>query len=144
MFSRIEISHEQLVDKKQNCRTYFILNCLFFSNLPTSWTLRNIVPVHTREMKNKYRMGLWLNSVEGREVKHISIARYPSHTHYQTRWEQIFLHEYVSLPWLREKGYNVANRRHLESRAILRNVPLKIVIFAILGRKRITIFWVTI
>ena len=105
MFSRIEISHEQLVDKKQNCRTYFILNCLFFSNLPTSWTLRNIVPVHTREMKNKYRMGLWLNSVEGREVKHISIARYPSHTHYQTRWEQIFLHEYVSLPWLREKGY---------------------------------------
>ena len=115
MFSRIEISHEQLVDKKQNCRTYFILNCLFFSNLPTSWTLRNIVPVHTREMKNKYRMGLWLNSVEGRKAKHISIARYSSHTHYQTRWEQIFLHEYVSLPWLREKGYNVANRRHLES-----------------------------
>ena len=105
-FSRIEISGEQLAELKRNCRIYFILNCLFFSRHPTVWTLGNVVPVHTKEMVKKYGMGLGLNSMEGREAKHISIARYCKNTNYKTRWEQIFLHEYVSLLLLRERGYN--------------------------------------
>lgn len=62
--------------------------------------------VHAKEMKVKYGMELALNSMEGREAKHISISRYCNNTNYQTRWEQVFMHEYVSLIWLRERGYN--------------------------------------
>ena len=57
-------------------------------------------------MKGKYGMGLGLNSMEGREAKHIAISRYSHNTAYLHRWEQIFRHEYISLIWLREKGYN--------------------------------------
>jgi hypothetical protein len=67
----------------------------------------NIVPAHAREMQEKYGMGLALNSMEGREAKHISIARYSQNTCYQNRWEQVFRHEYISLLWLRERGYNL-------------------------------------
>ena len=51
-------------------------------------------------------MGLALNSMEGREAKHIAISRYCNNTNYKSRWEQVFMHEYVSLIYLREKGYN--------------------------------------
>ena len=51
-------------------------------------------------------MGLGLNSMEGREAKHICIARYSRNTVYKARWEQIFRHEFISVLWLRERGYN--------------------------------------
>ena len=59
-------------------------------------------------MCDKYGMGLALNSMEGREAKHICIGRYCKNTNHKTRWEQVFLHEYVSLLWLRERGYNTS------------------------------------
>jgi hypothetical protein len=109
LFCRIDISDEQLVELDQHCRKYFLLHCIFFSasHNPTSWTLGNVVPVHAKQMKSKYKMGLALNSMEGREAKHISIAKYSKNTNYKARWEQIFLHEFVSLLWLRERGYNI-------------------------------------
>jgi hypothetical protein len=64
------------------------------------------VPAHAKEMKLKYNMGFGLDFMEGREAKHISISRYSNNTNYQKRWEQVFMHEFVSLIWLREKGYN--------------------------------------
>jgi hypothetical protein len=106
LFSRIEISSEQLLELESQCRTYFTLNNVFFQHHPTVWTLGHIVPAHAKEMNAKYNMGLGLNSMEGREAKHISISRYSHNTNYQKRWEQVFMHEFVSLIWLREKGYN--------------------------------------
>ena len=50
--------------------------------------------------------------MEGREAKHIAIATYARNTTYQQRWEQIFLHEYISLIWLREKGYHANSIFH--------------------------------
>jgi hypothetical protein len=68
--------------------------------------LGNIIPEHATDMKVKYGKGLALNSMEGREAKHISISRYSKNTNFKARWEQIFQHEYVSLVWLGENGYN--------------------------------------
>lgn len=70
------------------------------------------------EMKGKYGLGLGLSSMEGREAKHIAIARYCKNTAYLHRWEQVFRHEYVSLIWLREKGYNITNNASLNSRKL--------------------------
>ena len=57
-------------------------------------------------MKAKYGLGLGVNSMEGREAKHIAISKYCANTSYMHRWEQVFRHEYISLIWLRQKGYN--------------------------------------
>ena len=108
LFSRVFISDEQVNDLSILCKQFFKLNVSFFnSSNPTVWTLGNIVPVHCKDMKSKYGMGLGLNSMEGRESKHVSIARYSINTSYQSRWQQIFMHEYVSLIWLREQGCNI-------------------------------------
>ena len=71
-----------------------------------------------------YGLGLGLNSMEVREAKHISICRYSKNTNYKKRWEKIFLHEHVSLIWLRERGYNrekpirSCNLRYMPKRTI--------------------------
>ena len=107
LFCRVVITDEDLVELESHCKTLFTLNCLFFAPHPTVWHVGNIVPAHAREMQEKYGMGLALNSMEGREAKHISIARYSRNTCYQNRWEQVFRHKYISLLWLRERGYNL-------------------------------------
>lgn len=107
LFCRLKISDQQVIELKQLCTRYFKIHFLHFGFHQTAWTLGNVVPVHTKELKDKYDMGLGLNSMEGREAKHISIARYSKNTNYQSRWDQIFRHEFISLIWLRERGHNI-------------------------------------
>ena len=54
-FNRIEIKEEDLVDQHA-CRVYFTLNCLFFADHPTAWTLSLVVSVHANEVKLRYGM----------------------------------------------------------------------------------------
>ena len=109
LFSRIEITDEQVSELKAICTRYFRANAIFFHVNPTVWTIGHIVPAHTQDMKSKYGLGLALNSMEGREAKHVFISKYSNNTMFYSRWEQIFLHEFVSLLWLRGKGYNWSN-----------------------------------
>ena len=74
---------------------------LFLKANPSVWTLGHVVPVYTREMFVKYGKGLALNSMEGREAKHQAISRFAKNSNYNTRWLQIFRHEFVSLIWLK-------------------------------------------
>lgn len=106
LFSRVEITHEEVNKLEELTRIYFRVYTIFFSFHPSVWTLGLIVPAHTKEMKVKYNLGLGLNSMEGRESKHVSISRYSENTHFNNRWEQIFRHEYISLLWLRHRGIN--------------------------------------
>lgn len=124
LFNRVDISDLQVRDLAHQCKTIYRLNAFFFSFHPTIWHIGHIVPAHTQDMKNKYDMGLALNSMEGRESKHVSIARYSSHTVYHLRWQQIFLHEYVSLLWLRERGYNFSKPSHSRSKSYIQNRAL--------------------
>ena len=110
IFTRIDISNNQVTQIKQLCTDYFRAHCLFLHVNPTVWTLGNVIPTHIEDMKAKYGMGLGLNSMEGREAKHVFIAKYSTNTLYQCRWQQIFRHEYVSLVWLRERGYNISKQ----------------------------------
>jgi hypothetical protein len=70
---------------KQHCPDFVRGYKLFFSVNPTIWTLGYVVPVHTVEMKGKYGLGLGLNSMEGREAKHIAIPSYCKNTAYLYR-----------------------------------------------------------
>ncbi|XP_068748992.1 uncharacterized protein [Montipora capricornis] len=75
LFSRIEITDEQVSELKAICTRYFRANAIFFHVNPTVWTIGHIVPAHTQDMKSKYGLGLALNSVEGREAKHVFISK---------------------------------------------------------------------
>ena len=115
LFIRIELSDGQVSDLTQLCRVFFNLAVAYFNpNNPIVLTLENVVPAHINEMKDQYGMGLGLNSMEGREAKHVAIARYSANTTFQSRWPQIIMDEYVSLTWLRERGYNVTKACYLQ------------------------------
>ena len=66
LFSRVNISHQQISELKALCDNYFQCHCLFLSVNPTIWTIGHIVPAHTKDMKRRYDTGLGLNSMEGR------------------------------------------------------------------------------
>ena len=105
LFSRFEITDDQVEELEDYCRSFHCGYSLYFSANTTVWTLGHVVPMHTKEMKVKYGMGLGLNTMEGREAKHIAIAKYAANTAFKNRWEQVFRHEYISLLWLRSHGY---------------------------------------
>ena len=106
LFSRLNITEKELAKLKELPISYFRGNSLYFSVTPTVWTLGYVVPLQAEQMVGKYSLCLGLNSMEGREAKHISIARYSKNTAFLNRWQQLFRHECISLIWLREKGYN--------------------------------------
>ncbi|CAB4015291.1 Hypothetical predicted protein, partial [Paramuricea clavata] len=83
LFTRLSISDSDIRNLGEHCSNYFWANALFFSVNPTVWTIGYIVPVHTQHMKGKYGLGLGLNSMECREAKHVSIAKYSRNTNYQ-------------------------------------------------------------
>ena len=105
LFSRVNITDQQLQELESYCHDYYRGYWLFLSVNPTVWTVGQVVPEHAKEMKQAYGMGLGLNSMEGREAKHIAIAKYAAKTIYACRWEQVFHHEYISLIWLQSHGY---------------------------------------
>ena len=108
IFTRVDISDNDIFDLKRLCSNYYKAHCIFLHVNPTVWTVGNVVLQHMSEMKTRY--GLGLNSMEGREAKHVFIAKYSQNTLYQHRWQQIFRHEYVTLLWLRSRGYNFPNQ----------------------------------
>jgi hypothetical protein len=126
LFSRVNITDEQILELKQHCTNFYRGYWLFFSVNPTVWTLGFVVPVHTQEMKKSYGLGLGLNSMEGREAKHIAISKYCLNTVYAYRCEQVFHHEYISLIWLRTHGYTNVNINSSSTGSTLSYLPKRV------------------
>ena len=103
----MKIDKKQLDDLEKACQKFFISCALFLLVNPTVWTLGHVVPIHTRKLFEMYGKGLALNSMEGREAKHQAISRYAQNSNFSNRWKQVFRHEFISLVWLRERGYNL-------------------------------------
>ena len=112
LFSRIIITDADVLKLEKHCRHFYRGYCLYFHVNPTIWSLGNVVPEHTKQIKAKYGLGLGLNSMEGREAKHISIAKFCANTAYCHRWDQVFRHEFISLIWLREQGISSNCTKH--------------------------------
>ena len=51
-------------------------------------------------MFDKYGSGLGINSMQGREAKHIQIASYAKNSLFKDRWPQVFRHDHISKLWL--------------------------------------------
>ena len=105
LFTRVNITDVEVRQLGTFCLNYYLANALYLKVNPTVWHIGHIVASHTKEMKAKYGLGLGLNSMEGREAKHIFIAKYSQNTIQQHRWSQIFMHEYVTLIYMvKNKG----------------------------------------
>lgn len=104
LFSRVSLSNEQVQSLQQFCSNYFRATALFLTSKPTTWTIGHVVPSHAKQIHQKLGMGLGINTMEGRESKHVTLAKFTNNTQFSNRWAQVFKHEYVSLFWLRENG----------------------------------------
>ena len=115
IYSRVEISIEQVENLKVLCQQFFNANSLLLTDVtPTVWTVGVAIPYHTSKLYQKLGYGLGLNSMQGREAKHVKLAKYVENTcnaRKSLRWWTVFRHEFVSMVWLREKDpYSIAYR----------------------------------
>lgn len=104
LYSRVEISTEQLKKLQILCQQFFNVLYLFLNGInPTIWTVGVAIPYHTSQLKEKLGYGLGLNSMQGREAKHVKLARYVQNTcnvKKSSRWWTVFRHEFFSMVWL--------------------------------------------
>ena len=59
-----------------------------------------MIPVHAKWMFERYGVGLGINTMQGREAKHVHIASYVKHSNIKNRWSLVFRIDYISKIWL--------------------------------------------
>jgi hypothetical protein len=67
---------------------------------PSEWSIGKVVPVHAKWMFERYGVGLGINTMQGREAKHVHIASYAKHSNIKNRWSLVFRDDYISKIWL--------------------------------------------
>ena len=112
----VDIPDDYIDDLKSRCKKYFNAYSLFVNKVsPTVWHIGYAAPYHAKIIKDKFSLGLGINTMQGREAKHIQIAKFASHAHADQRWEKVFQHEYISLIWLRNSDPFSAHYNHSDS-----------------------------
>ena len=123
LFSRVRITEAEVLQLEKSCTEYFNVNALFLQKVnPTVWTIGYVIPFHTKEMVQTLSFGLGLNTMQGREAKHIKLKKYMENTtnvQKGQRWRHVFRHEHISLVWLRDIDPLSAKyrRKNLEGQA---------------------------
>ena len=101
IFSMYHITQPAIDELKVLARDYFTAVTLFTGTVSgTVWSIGHLVPVHTQWVFEKYETGLGVNTMQGREAKHVQIASYARNSLYKDRWNQVFRHDYISKLWL--------------------------------------------
>ena len=76
----------------------------YASSFSISFTCFSMASIQlSGQLKEKLGYGLGLNSMQGREAKHVKLARYVQNTYNvkkSSRWWTVFRHEFVSMVWL--------------------------------------------
>ena len=102
LFSRVNIQERDLIELEDHCLRFFnAVSTMLQTVSPTVWTIGYAVPYHTRILFNKYKLGLGVNSMQGREAKHVRLQQYTKHASLASRWEVVLKHDFVSNIWLR-------------------------------------------
>ena len=97
LFSRQTLTPTYVDDLKRVCTVYFNICSMFINSVtPTVWTIGHAIPYHAEILKNKFNLGLRINTMQGRGAKHIEIAKYAEHSLPSNRWSLTFRHEYIS------------------------------------------------
>ena len=121
----IDIDETFLLELEKNCTEYFTCSSLFLGNVTLSmWTVGFCVPYHSSTLFKKFGVGLGINTMQGREAKHQRLANYANFALAKDRWEKVFMHEHMSLIWLRQQNpylikYNKSKATFIPSRCSL-------------------------
>ena len=103
-FTRICIDATVLQELKDSCRNYFNACSLLLDKVtPTVWTVGYAIPFHAELLFKKFGVGLGMNSMQGREAKHIRIAQFSKHETLTARWTSVLKHDYITSVWLRKQ-----------------------------------------
>ena len=107
IYTRVEVERDLVTKLFLKCKNYFNACNMFLGPgvSPTNWTVGYAIPYHCLQLFDKLGYGLGLNSMQGREAKHIKLAKYIENTcnvRKNDRWWIVFKHEFISLVWLRE------------------------------------------
>lgn len=90
-FSMYHITPTVVQELQQMSHDYFTAVVLFTDKVScTVWSIGHLVPVHTQWMFDKYGTGLGINTMQGREAKHVQIASYAKNSLFKDRWHQVF------------------------------------------------------
>ena len=101
IFSRYHLPEAKLKELPSLARDYFTAVALFSNSVSvTTWSIGHLVPAHTRQVFDKYGTGLGINTMQGREAKHVQIASYAKQSLFKRRWLQVFKHDFISKLWL--------------------------------------------
>ena len=107
IYKRVEVTRDLLEKLFLSCKNYFNAYSLFLGPRisPSVWTVGYAIPYHNLQLSEQFKYGLLLNSMQGREAKHIKLARYVENTcnvGKSDRWWVVFRHEYIFMIWLQE------------------------------------------
>ena len=130
IYSRVDVNKQQVEHLKILGQHYFTANRLLLGGVnPTVWTLGYAIPYHTGQLLEKLGFGLGLNSMQGREAKHIKLAKYVENTcnvKKSMRWWIVFGHEFVCLLWLREMDPFIVSYRQEKKNACDSYIPKRV------------------
>ena len=103
MFSRVD-DKDVLDELKTCCRQFFNAVSLLLSGVnPTIWTIGYVIPMHSEFLFDKFGVGLGINSMQGREAKHVRLQQYACHSCVSKRWYNVLKHDFISSIWLRKQ-----------------------------------------
>ncbi len=120
VFVRVHITECDIDMLETACSLLFAVYHFFMKANLTIWTICYVVPQHTRDMFEKYGLGLGILSMQGREAKHKKIMAYLHHTSTlpkTKKWVHAFRHEYADL--LLTKPEKKHQRKRPESEKII-------------------------
>ena len=101
IFSMYHLTEQDLAKLPELCHDYFTAVALFGSSVSgTVWCFGHLVHAHSKQMFDKYGTGLGINTMQGREAKHVQIASFARNSQYKQRWYQVFRHDHISKLWL--------------------------------------------
>ena len=102
-FSRVETNAAICQELKVHCQLFFNTCSLLMKSVnPTVWTVRYAIPFHNAALFREFGFGLGINTMQGREAKHVTLSSFARHATLSTRWSLVMRHEYISSIWLRK------------------------------------------
>ena len=103
LFSRVETNQAEISKLKTTCQHFFNANSLLLRVSPTVWTIGYAIPYHAQILYDKYGLGLGINSMQGREAKHVRLSHYSRHATLTGRWKLVLRHDYITCVWIRRE-----------------------------------------
>lgn len=86
-FSMYHITPPVVQELQEMSRDYFTAVVLSTDKVSgTVWSIGHLAPVHTQWMFDKYGVGLGVNTMQGREARHVQTASYAKNSFFKEHW----------------------------------------------------------